>query len=193
MGRVTINGSVAQFSCKQTIPKELWDAKGNKAKGKSMEARETNLALDNIKAQSQERTDGRQAKQIQEIRNAYEQQHRKLSEFVDFVKRYFPYVEKLIPTIKFLRETLNFGDAVIRKLCTFKDVSIKGELYSCEFNQHFRTDKTICSLKEDKDGNFNLNIDGVSHVSWFRKKKDEWREAMGTLKPRQMHNRGMKL
>ena len=31
MGRVTINGTVAQFSCKQTIPKTLWDAKGNRA------------------------------------------------------------------------------------------------------------------------------------------------------------------
>ena len=29
MGRVTINGSVAQFSCKRSIPKELWDVKGN--------------------------------------------------------------------------------------------------------------------------------------------------------------------
>ena len=51
MGRVTINGSVAQFSCKRTIAKELWDVKGNRAKGKSKEAREINLALDNIKAQ----------------------------------------------------------------------------------------------------------------------------------------------
>ncbi|WP_368337721.1 site-specific integrase [Parabacteroides merdae] len=51
MGRVTINGSVAQFSCKQTIAKVLWDAKGNRAKGKSKEARDINLALDNIKAQ----------------------------------------------------------------------------------------------------------------------------------------------
>ena len=51
MGRVTINGTVAQFSCKRSIPKTLWDAKGNRAKGKSVEARETNLALDNIKAQ----------------------------------------------------------------------------------------------------------------------------------------------
>ena len=51
MGRVTINGTVAQFSCKRSIAKELWDAKGNRAKGKSLEARETNLALDNIKAQ----------------------------------------------------------------------------------------------------------------------------------------------
>ena len=51
MGRVTINGSVAQFSCKLTIAKTMWDAKGNRAKGKSKEAREINLALDNIKAQ----------------------------------------------------------------------------------------------------------------------------------------------
>ena len=66
-----------------------------------------------------------------------------------------------------------------RKLCTFKDVSIKGELYSREFNQHFMVDKTICSLKEDKDGNFNLNIDSVSYVSWFRRKKDEFMETLG--------------
>ena len=43
MGRVTINGTVAQFSCKRTIPKELWNAKGNKAKGKSMEILKLNL------------------------------------------------------------------------------------------------------------------------------------------------------
>lgn len=51
MGRVTINGTVAQFSCKRSIPKDLWDVKGNKAKGKSVEARDINHALDNIKAQ----------------------------------------------------------------------------------------------------------------------------------------------
>ena len=51
MGRVTINGTVAQFSCKQSVPKTLWDIKGNRAKGKSREARDINLALDNIKAQ----------------------------------------------------------------------------------------------------------------------------------------------
>ena len=132
-----------------------------------------------------------QAKHIQEITDAYEQRHRKLSEFVDYVKHYFPYVEKLMPTIKFLRDTLNFGDALIRKLCTFKDVSIKGELYSCEFNQHFKADKTICSLKEDKEGNFNLHIDGVSHVSWFRRKKEEFIEKLRPQARRQ--NRGINL
>ena len=131
------------------------------------------------------------AKQIQEMKNAYEQQHRKLSEFTDFVKRYFPYVENLIPTIKFLRDTLNFSDGLIKKLCMFKDVTIKGELYSREFNQHFRADKTICSLKEDKEGNFNLNIDGVSHVSWFRRKKDEFMQALGV--PTRKHDKGIRL
>lgn len=49
MGRVTINGTVAQFSCKQSVPKTLWDIKGNRAKGKSKEARDINLAYGNFK------------------------------------------------------------------------------------------------------------------------------------------------
>ena len=51
MGRVTINGTIAQFSCKQSVSKAIWDAKGNRAKGRSKEAKEVNFALDNIKAQ----------------------------------------------------------------------------------------------------------------------------------------------
>ncbi len=132
-----------------------------------------------------------QVKQMQEIINAYERQNRKLSEFVDFVKRYFPYVEKLMPTIKFLRDTLNFGDGLIRKLCAFKDVSIKGDLYSPEFRQHFKADGTVCSLKQDAEGTFDFKIDGVSHVGWFRRKKDEFMEALGL--PTRKQNRGIKL
>lgn len=128
---------------------------------------------------------------MQEMKSAYEQQNRKLSEFVDFVKRYFPYVEKRIPTIKFLRDTLHFGDAVIRKLCMFKDVSITGELYSREFNQSFEAKRAICSIKEDENGKFDFKIDGVSHVNWFRRKKDEFMEALGM--PTKRQNRGIKL
>ena len=47
-----------------------------------------------------------QTKHIQEITAAYEQRHRKLSEFTDFVKRYFPCVEKLMSMINFLRDRL---------------------------------------------------------------------------------------
>lgn len=49
MGRITINGTVSQFSCKLAVPPKLWDTEGNKAAGKSVEARQINEKLDNIR------------------------------------------------------------------------------------------------------------------------------------------------
>ena len=51
MGRVTINGTQSQFSCKKTIPLDMCDVKGNCAKGRSKESLQINRELDNIKAQ----------------------------------------------------------------------------------------------------------------------------------------------
>ena len=161
-------------------------------KMKSLERRNEDLQDRILELEDEARQRERQqAKQIQEIRNAYEQQHRKLSEFADFVRRYFPYVEKLMPVISFLRERLGFNDGIIRRLCEFKEVGIKGELYSSEFNRSFDTRHSVCSIKQDENGKFDFKIDGVSHVSWFRKKMNEFREAIGIPKPRQ--NRSMKL
>ena len=130
-------------------------------------------------------------KRIEEITDAYEKRHRKMSEFTDFVKRYFPYVAKLMPMINFLRERLGFNDSIIQRLCAFKDVPITGKLHSSEFNQSFEAKRSVCSIKEDENGKFDFKIDGVSHVNWFRKKMNEFREAIGIPKPRQ--NRGMQL
>ena len=161
-------------------------------KMKSLERRNEDLQDRILELEDEARQRERQqAKQIQEIRNAYEQQHRKLSEFADFVRRYFPYVEKLMPVISFLRERLGFNDGIIRRLCEFKEVGIKGELYSSEFNRSFDTRHSVCSIKQDENGKFDFKIDGVSHVNWFRKKMNEFREAIGIPKPRQ--NRSMKL
>ena len=51
MGRITINGTKCQFSCKHSIALAMWDVKGNCAKGRSKEALQINRDLDNIKAQ----------------------------------------------------------------------------------------------------------------------------------------------
>lgn len=51
MGRITINKTTACFSCKKEVSISLWDAKANRAKGKSEEARMLNQELDNAKAQ----------------------------------------------------------------------------------------------------------------------------------------------
>ena len=45
MGRITINGTMSQFSCKLTVRSTLWDAKANKASGKSLEAQRLNEKL----------------------------------------------------------------------------------------------------------------------------------------------------
>ena len=49
MGRITINGTMSQFSCKLSVRASLWDAKANKASGKSLEAQRINEKLENIK------------------------------------------------------------------------------------------------------------------------------------------------
>jgi len=73
----------------------------------------------------------------------------------------------------------------------FKDVTVKGKLYSSEFNQSFENKRSVCAIKEDENVKFDFKIDGVSHASWFRKKMNEFRVAVGIPKPE--HNRGMQL
>ena len=144
-------------------------------KVKTLERENTALQNRIIELEEEARQRERQqAKQMQEMKSTYEQQNGKLSEFVNFVKCYFPYVEKLIPTINFLRDRLGFDDGIIRRLCTFKDVAIKGKLYSSEFNQSFETKRSICAIKENENGKFDFNIDGVPHVSVFIKKMIEF-------------------
>lgn len=73
----------------------------------------------------------------------------------------------------------------------FKDATIKGELYSTEFRKHFKTDGAACSLKETSAGNLDFKIDGVSHVSWLRRKKDEFIETLGV--PTRKQDKGIRL
>ena len=49
MGRITINGTMSQFSCKLSVRSSLWDAKANKAAGRSVESQRINEKLENIK------------------------------------------------------------------------------------------------------------------------------------------------
>lgn len=51
--------------------------------------------------------------------------------------------------------------------------------------EHFDLRIIVCSLIETSDGKFDLKIDGVSHVSWFRRKKYEFMKALGLPKQKQ--------
>lgn len=49
MGRITIDGTISQFSCKMSVPPALWDTKAGRLTGKSTGAMKSNLALDKIR------------------------------------------------------------------------------------------------------------------------------------------------
>lgn len=49
MGRITVDGTQAQFSCKVTANPKLWDTKGGRMTGKSMLALEMNRKLDKMR------------------------------------------------------------------------------------------------------------------------------------------------
>ena len=48
MGRITVNHSMVQFSCKISCTPDLWNPRESRLKGKSHEAVETNAKLDKL-------------------------------------------------------------------------------------------------------------------------------------------------
>ncbi|MDR1714227.1 MAG: site-specific integrase, partial [Prevotella sp.] len=46
MARITIDGTIAQFSCKASIRPDLWETRYNRAAGRSGQARQLNSLLD---------------------------------------------------------------------------------------------------------------------------------------------------
>ena len=49
MGRITVDGTQTQFSCKITIDPKVWDTKNCRATGRSAAAIEANRMLDNMR------------------------------------------------------------------------------------------------------------------------------------------------
>lgn len=128
---------------------------------------------------------------IEQMSRQRAQEEKQHSEYVAKIQRYFPFVESLIPMVNFLKNTLRFSDEIIRKLCTFKPIVLKGKFYSNEFNQEYEAERAEFRITKEVDKKYELKIDGVSHVEWFRMKRNEWRETMGIPKPRQ--NKGFRL
>ena len=51
MGRITVNGTISQFSAKLTVPERLWEVRGGRAKGRSLEADRINRHQDDNRSQ----------------------------------------------------------------------------------------------------------------------------------------------
>ena len=91
MGRITINGTMSQFSCKLTVRSTLWDAKANKASDKSLESQRINEKLENIKTnigkQYQRLCDRDSYGTAEKVRNAFLGMGRRLPPAVADLRR----------------------------------------------------------------------------------------------------------
>jgi len=137
MGRITVNGEMAQFSCKLNIKPSLWDTTANRAAGKSLEAQKINQKLDNIRTQI-----GKQYQSIcdkdnfvtaEKVKNAYlgfgDEYHTLLSVADEFIENFSKRVGKdrsenslelLLNSRKriaaFLREKYRISDIPLREI-----------------------------------------------------------------------------
>ena len=95
--------------------------------------------------------------------------------------------------INFSRSTLNFSERVIQELCKLKKVRLKGDFYSPEFNRKFRDENATFSFDEDKSrkGHYQICVNDIPLVQWFRQKANEWRNGLGIAPTKQ--DKGLKI
>lgn len=117
---------------------------------------------------------------IKQMVREHQSERTKFNEYIDMIQRYFPYVEKLLPLIDFCRNTLNFSERVIQELCKLKEVRLKGDFYSPEFNRKFRDENAVFSFEEDKSrkGHYQIYVNDIPLVQWFRQKAHKWRNSL---------------
>ena len=156
MGRITINGTQSQFSCKRSIPLSLWDAKGNCAKGRTREALDLNRDLDNIKAQIikhyQHLSDHEAFVTAEMVRNAYQ----------GFGSEY----ETLLRAFDKDCESLKRRVGKDRALGTYK-LQVRSRIYVADFLQmNFRrTDISMQELTPDFIKEFAVYLANDRHLA----------------------------
>ena len=76
-----------------------------------------------------------------------------------------------------------------------KPVRFSGRLYSHEFTHSFETDNSEARLERDpkRPGLFNLLIDRIPIVQWFRQKHKEFLQKIGIKVPENKQSRGQKI
>ena len=130
---------------------------------------------------------------IKTMEREHKEERTKFNEYVDKIQRYFPYVEKLLPLIDFCQNTLKFSERVIQELCKLKEIRLKGDFYSTEFNRKFHDENAAFIFKEDKNrkGHYHICVNDIPLVQWFRQKANEWRNGLRIASTRQ--DKGLKI
>ena len=157
MGRITVDGTQAQFSCKVTANPKLWDTKGGRMTGKSMLALEVNRKLDkmrvSINKHYQEILDRDNYVTAEKVKNAFLGLEYRCQTLLKVYAQYNEDYEKLYKAGMCSWGSLRKYRCVYRHLQEFlqsryhvNDISLK-ELtpaFITDFEAFLRTDKHLC-------------------------------------------------
>ena len=157
MGRITVDGTQAQFSCKVTANPDLWDTKGGRMKGKSAMALEVNRKLDkmrvSINKNYQEIMDRDSFVTAEKVKNAFLGLEYRSQTLMKVYRQFNEDYEKLYKAGMRSRSSYRKYLCVYRHLLEFlntrfhvNDIALK-ELtpaFISDFEAFLRTDKHIC-------------------------------------------------
>ena len=158
MGRITVDGTQTQFSCKITIDPKVWDTKSGRATGRSAAAIETNRMLDNMRVSInkhyREIMDRDNYVTAEKVKNAFLGLEHRCRTLLQVFKQHNEDYEKTYEAGMKAKATLLKYQCVYRHLEEFiyqryhvRDIALK-ELtpaFISDFDIFLRTEKNCCT------------------------------------------------
>lgn len=134
----------------------------------------------------------RQNKTIDRERRKHEQTAKRMQGEIDRIYGWFPDTPQLVKWGEYCR-SLGFTDKMARDLVNMRPVHFSGKLYSSEHSRHFETEHSEARLLRDEKGpgGFQLFIDLIPILQWFRQKAKEFLEHIGIKIKDREQGRGM--
>lgn len=112
------------------------------------------------------------------------QQIQKITGELNKIHDWLPDTPNLIKWGEYCQK-IGFTNNQAKDLINMKPIRFSGELYSSEHSQRFKAnDVEVRFGRGIKSGVFNLHINGMSLIEWFRQKHREFLEYLG-IKPKQ--------
>lgn len=107
-----------------------------------------------------------------------------LKEKIDKIYLWLPDTPQLLKMGDYCK-SVGFPDDMVRELVNMKPVHFSGELYSREHSQRFGTESSEARLGRDakRPDLFNLLVDKIDIIYWFRQKHKEFLERIGIKIP----------
>jgi len=175
------------------------------SKVKRLEAENENLKRDTANLQRQVQAEQREQKNMEHRHNSeiiridqsYQQKIKEYDNRLKQIDTYFPIVTELLPIAEQCRE-VGFTEELTRQIVSLQPVGFKGRLYSKEHKEKFRTEHSTASVERNpqEKGKFQLCIDGMPILEWFRIKFQELKEKLSvsnTSKEENKPKRGLRL